>query len=149
MRLPNPRIAYSELKVRSATSLELVIMLYDMLTADLHTALAAIHDCNIELRTNELNHALHVVEQLQGTLDIDNGGPAAAQLDRFYDFARARILEAQLRSSSPILEELLVAVGTVHGAWKQIHDDQAAATQFVGATIPPPATETAHANWTA
>lgn len=149
MRFPNPRIAYSDLRVRSADSLELVIMLYDMLSADLHSALDAIHNCDIELRSNELNHALRVVEQLQGTLNLENGGEAAAQLDRFYDFMRGRILQAQLRSSSAQIAELIAAVVLVCGAWKHIQEEQSATARIESAAAALTQREQVHANWTA
>jgi flagellar secretion chaperone FliS len=149
MRLPNPRIAYSDLKVRSANSLELVIMLNDMLTADLHSAVSAIHDQNVELRTNELNHALRVVEQLQGGLNIEEGGSTAKQLDRFYDFVRARILEAQLRSSSTHLQELIGTISIVRSAWAQMQIDQCATNPNAPAALTSAQAENTQASWTA
>ena len=149
MKLASPTIAYSDLKVRSASSLELVIMLNDMLSADLHSALSAIQDQNIERRTNELNHALRVVEELRCNINMEDGGNTAKQLGRFYDFVRARILEAQLRSSSSHLKELLGAVSTVRSAWAQLQTKE----ESTGTTAPPPLSsaqaENAQTSWTA
>jgi flagellar secretion chaperone FliS len=149
MKIPNAKVAYSDLRVRSADSLELVLTLYEMLTTDLHAALEAIQNRSIERRTNELNHALRVIEQLQGTLNTGTGGEAAKQLDVFYDFLRGRILEAQLRSSSEQLEELLGAVATVSGAWKQLQRDQIAKVQTESPVLAVPQVQTVHASWTA
>jgi flagellar secretion chaperone FliS len=149
MKSNNPKIAYSDLKIRSATSLELVIMLYDMLAADLRSALGAIYNLDVELRTNELNHALQVLQQLQGSLKMEEGGNAAKQLDQFYDFLRAKFLEAQLRSSSTHLGDLLEAVTTVRDGWAQLLGKQNATDSTVPIATPTPRAEDVRASWTA
>ena len=58
----------------------MVVLLYDQLIKDLRRAAAKMND--IEARTRELDHALKVLGQLQGTLDLTQG-EVASNLDRF------------------------------------------------------------------
>lgn len=142
----HPSLAYREAAVRGADPVQLVIMLYDIVLADLQRAMAAFDDGDVERRTNELKHALAAVEQLQGTLEMERGGQAAQQLDRFYDFARAQILEAQLRQSPERLARLAGAFSSVRQAWEELRSR----TMEPAAVIVPtaPVASSAMASWT-
>jgi flagellar secretion chaperone FliS len=123
----DPRILYRENAVRGASAVGLVIMLYDTAVDDLRRAIAAIHAADVETRTNEIKHALLVVQQLQGTLQMD-AGESAATLDRFYSLIRAKMLEAQLKQSAAILEELIGLFLSVREAWQQVDTPKAPAS---------------------
>ncbi len=97
---------YREAAVRNASQVGLVVIMYDMIIEDLHRAIEAVRNNNVEKRANETRHMLAVLEQLQGTLDMDNGGEAAVNMDRLYSIARAKLLEANIKNSVAVLEEL-------------------------------------------
>jgi flagellar protein FliS len=113
-------ISYREAAVRGAGQLELVVMLYDILFDDIQRAIAAIRACDIESRTIEIKHALGVLEQLQGTLNFDEGGETARSMDRLYSIVRAKLLEAHLKSSEEILKKQVELLAPIRDAWKQI-----------------------------
>ena len=116
----DPRIAYREADARGATSLRLVVLLYEQLVQDLRQASRAIEQNNIELRSNRINHALDVVCLLQATLNMEKGGKVARDLVHFYEVFRARICEAQLQSSKEILAGLITDVLAVREAWSEV-----------------------------
>ena len=68
------QLAYQEAAVRNANAIELVIMLYDILARDLHGAIEAMEAGNIEPRTAKLKHGFLVLQQLEGSLNMDEGG---------------------------------------------------------------------------
>jgi flagellar protein FliS len=88
---------YRRTAVDGASSVTLVIMLYDRLVADLQRAVEAMEHNEIEKRCSELKHALLILQQLEGSLDHENGGVAARNLANFYSYARAKVLEAQIK----------------------------------------------------
>jgi len=102
-----------------ANQFELVAMLYDVLLDDLRRAIQAIRAGNVEARSFELQHALRVLEQLQGSLNMEQGNEVAANLDRLYSIVRAKILEAQWKVSGGILESQIKLLEPVRDAWKQ------------------------------
>ena len=102
-----------------ANQFELVAMLYDVLLDDLRRAIQAIRAGNVEARSFELQHALRVLEQLQGGLNMEQGKDVAANLDRLYSIVRAKILEAQWKVSGGILESQIRLLEPVRDAWKQ------------------------------
>lgn len=113
----NPGLSYREAAVAGASPVRLVILLYEQVIEDLRRALNAQRQKDIESRTREINHAILVIGHLQATLDKDQGGVVAANLDRFYQQVKSRLVEAQFQQSEPALEEQISCLMQVHDAW--------------------------------
>jgi flagellar secretion chaperone FliS len=143
------RSSYREAAVRGASPVGLVICLYEQAIEDLRQAVIALEKNDIEARTRGINHALMVIAQLQGSLDMERGGEVARNLARFYSVVRAGLNEAQMKQSARILEQQISQLVTVHEAWLEV--ERATATpQPLPAepTLPKPAilsTETSEA----
>ena len=105
---------------QSATAAGLVIVLYDLLVHDLEQAIAAFAKADIEERTAEIKHSFLVLQQLEGSLDMENGGEAAKHLSAFYSVLRSKILEAQIKASPEILRQQIELVLEVRQAWQQV-----------------------------
>lgn len=111
---------YREAEIRGASSVECTIMLYDLVVADLRQAVRCLHEGDIEGRTSALVHSLQVLEQLQGSLQMESGGAAAKHLYSFYSLARAKILEGQLKCRAKLLEEIVDALLQVRDMWQGV-----------------------------
>jgi flagellar secretion chaperone FliS len=116
---------YAAASATGVTPLGLVVRLYETVISDLGRAVIAIRDADTERRTFELQHALAVIGHLQGSLDMDKGEEPAKVLDRFYDMARARILQAQVRHSGKILEEVIKDFLLLRDAWADVEQQLA------------------------
>jgi len=149
MNTPNPDHAYREASVRSADAVELVIMLYDIAIADLRRAIEAATNGDIERRTHEIRHAMLVLEQLQGTLNMEQGGETARSLDRLYSYIRGKLLEAQIKSAVPILEEQLGYMLSVRDAWKQVQPRASVEMEESLAPLPSASNEGTASHWSA
>jgi flagellar protein FliS len=114
------RSSYRESSVRGASPVRLVISLYEQAIEDLRRAIIALDKGAIEVRTREINHALLVIAQLQGSLDMERGGEVAKNLARFYGVVRAGLTEAQLKQSSILLEQQISQLALVHEAWLEV-----------------------------
>jgi flagellar secretion chaperone FliS len=121
----NPRLAYRQAAVETATPLGLVVILYDLALEDFGKASAAIEVGDVEARTAAVHHGLSVLEQLQGRLDFDKGGDVARHLDRFYSMIRGKMLEAQMKCSRDIFQELTTLMMDMRRAWKQVEEQAA------------------------
>lgn len=110
---------YRETAVRGATPIELVVILYDTALEDMRRAVTAMRRADIESRAKCIGHALIVLQQLQGTLDFDGGGPAARQFEQFYNLIRAKLLEAQIRGSAELMQEQIRCFSEVRDCWMQ------------------------------
>src|SRR5208282_3224396 len=106
-----------------------------------------------EGRTREINHALMVIAQLQGSLDMERGGEVARNLAKFYALLRAGLTEAQVKQSARILEQQISQLVEVHEAWLEVERATAKTNPpshepASNAPTPPPS-ETAITDWNA
>jgi flagellar secretion chaperone FliS len=114
------RSTYREVAVRGASPVQLVVALYEQVLHDLRRALAALERRDIEARTAAINHTLVVIGQLQGSLDMENGGEVAENLQRFYDMVRHGVMAAHVAQSAEILKQQIAHVTLVHDAWAEM-----------------------------
>ena len=113
------RQVYQDSSIRGANPLELVVLLYDAAIADMRLALTAMRTSEIENRASRISHALLVLQQLQGTLDFEHGGSAARQFEQFYNLTRAKVLEAQMRSSPDLMQQQIRSMSEVRDCWME------------------------------
>ncbi len=130
------RSSYREAAVRGATPAQLVVFLYEQAIEDLRRAVVALEKGDIEARTRGINHALAVIAQLQGSLDMERGGEVARNLQQFYNVMRASLCEAQLKQSARILEQQIEQLVLVREAWLEV--DRATAKPASPAQPGPP-----------
>lgn len=118
---------YASESAAGVSPLGLVVRLYESIVADLGRAILALRDGDIEKRSLQLEHALLLIAHLESSLDLENGGEPAHMLDKFYSLARTRILQAQIKQSGKILEEIAHDFLSIRDAWAQIEQQQASA----------------------
>jgi flagellar protein FliS len=140
MKIPNAAFAYSEAASLGASPVGIVVLLYDRLVQDIHNAAAAMKSADVEARTSYVNHALLILQQMQGRLDYTAGGEAARQLDAFYSVIRGKLLEAQIRQSPELLLAQAQAIIQVREGWAQAEGSLSS----LSTTVPPNASDTAN-----
>src|SRR5579871_5998965 len=137
----NPGLSYRETAVAGASPVRLVILLYEQLLEDLRLALAAQAQRDIERRTREINHAIVVIGHLQATLDQEQGGKVARNLEQFYEQLRCGLVEAQCKQSAQLLEQQISYVMVVYEAWRAV--ERATTTE----ATPPILSDRASQDW--
>lgn len=119
----NPRqteLSYRRAAVQNASSAGLIIILYDLLINDLRQALSAIEKRDVEARSAAIKHCFLVLQQLEGSLDKENGAEAAKYLAKFYATMRCRIFEAHMKISSEMLNQQIVRLLELRQIWQQL-----------------------------
>ena len=152
----NPRqteLSYRRAVVAEASSVGLVITMYDLLVNDLTQAMNALQKGDIEARSTAIKHAFLVLQQLQGSLDREKGGEAAKNLSQFYGFLRGRIWEAHVKKDHQGLSEPIQLLLEVRQAWAQVDPANSPAAP-IGPSDQPVVTRTddekaATGDWTA
>lgn len=129
MNWKETELSYRKAAIQNATSVGLVIIMYDMLAADLRRAIEAMHAKDVEKRSAELKHAFLVLLQLEGSLDMEKGGQAARNLSHFYSVSRAKILEAHFKVSTEMLQRQIDLIVDVRTAWERVNTPEASTAQ--------------------
>jgi flagellar protein FliS len=117
---PDARFVYRLEAAQDSGPVQIVVLLYEQLIADLRGALSALEQQNTEQRTSDISHALEIVAHLQGRLDMERGGDVARNLDRFYDLLRKGIIDAQFRQSAEILQMQIKNLVFLREAWVEV-----------------------------
>jgi flagellar secretion chaperone FliS len=121
MTVNRNQLAYQEAAVGNANPIELVIMLYDILARDLHGAIEAMEAGNIELRSAKLKHGFLALQQLEGSLNMDEGSEMATNMSRYYSMLRAQMMKAQIEQDGGVLKELVQLLFSVREAWVELN----------------------------
>jgi flagellar secretion chaperone FliS len=151
----NPRqaeLSYRRAVVADASSVALVITMYDLLVNDLTQAMNALEKGDIEARSMAIKHAFLVLQQLQGSLDWEKGGEAAKNLSQFYSFLRGRIWEAHVKKDHQALSEPIQLLLDVRQAWAQVDSRNSPAATIARSDQPvlaPADDEKTAGDWTA
>lgn len=114
------KFSYRQAAVQGASPMRLVLCLYEQAIEDLRRAIVALERGEVEARTRTINHALTVIGQLQGTVDMERGGNVARNLERFYILLRAGLVEAHSKQSRNLLEQQISQLNTVYEAWQEV-----------------------------
>jgi flagellar secretion chaperone FliS len=113
-----PAQAYRQLSVQAASPLGLVVMLYDGVITALIRAIDSIEAHDIEAKCRHLNRALAIIIQLEGTLNFEEGGEIARNLQGFYAYAQAKITKANIENAAEIIYSLIEHFTALRDAWK-------------------------------
>src|SRR5262245_1052559 len=92
--------SYAQTQIQSATPLQLVALLYDGAVQSATAARDAMESRDIPARRTAVNKLLAILAELQNSLDMDQGGAVAVELDRIYSYAVDRIAQAVARQDS-------------------------------------------------
>ena len=118
---------YRQTEVQSRTPLELVTMLYDGALRFLAVARDAIERRDIPTRREALNRALAIVGELQSTLNMEQGGEIAAELDRLYEYSNLRLLDAAIKNDVAPIDEVRRIFEVLRDGWATVARQTSAA----------------------
>jgi flagellar protein FliS len=113
-------LAYRTVDAQSRSPLELVVMLYDGGIRFLGDAREAHERKDLVSRAVALSKALAIVGELRNTLNLDEGGEMALDLDRLYDYMMNRLLDVTIKRDTSALEEVQQLMITVREGWVQV-----------------------------
>lgn len=112
--------AYRQVQVQSRSPLELVVMLYDGALASITEARTAAAQGERRKRAAAVSKALTIICTLQETLNLEEGGHVASELDRLYTYASQRLLDVTVKQDLTALSEVHKLLSSVRDAWHQI-----------------------------
>ncbi len=126
---------YQEVEVKTATALELVVLLYDAAIAGLQKAQEHIANRDIAARARCLNKVSSILTELQANLSSEGDGTVAASLDRLYHYMKSRIFEATVQQDAAPLKEIAGLLGNLRSAWSQLAQSEAGQTTRMPADV--------------
>lgn len=108
------RARYLRDRVMTASPAQRVVMLYDRLSVDLQLARAGADDP--AALSGHVSHAVKIVAELYGSLDVSAGGPAE-NLASIYTFLLNELMGVQRSGEAGALAAVERIVGDLRQAW--------------------------------
>ncbi|MGU9859551.1 flagellar export chaperone FliS [Pseudomonas sp. LF245] len=117
--------AYAKVGVESgilaASPHQHIVMLFDSYQATLRIARLHLQAGNIAPKGQAITKAINLVSQgLRGSLNLEQGGEIAAQLDQLYDYVVRLLLRANLNNDDAALNTAAELLENVAAAWRAI-----------------------------
>lgn len=115
-----PYDSYLENSVLTATPLELVAMLYRCAVDSVNEARRCLATGDVAGRVRPINRAYDAVTELTLSLDFENGGEMARNLEDLYAYISQQIIVGHANQSDAALAEAARLLGTMYDSWRQI-----------------------------
>ncbi|MBU4228877.1 MAG: flagellar export chaperone FliS [Desulfurivibrionaceae bacterium] len=116
----NARAAYVKKDLENLSREEVVVKLYEALRIRLQAAIEEINDGNIARKAEHLSRGLAIVLELQASLDMEQGGEIAVNLNSLYNYLVSDLVTANLKNDTQKIVEALKVVEPLLEAWTEI-----------------------------
>lgn len=103
---------------------QLIVMLFDGALERIAIAKGAIERENIEEKGQRIGSTIAIVDGLRASLDKEQGGEIAENLDNLYEYIQRRLFQANLNNDLDILNEVADLLIEVRSAWIAIPQDE-------------------------
>ncbi|MCT4798074.1 flagellar export chaperone FliS [Exiguobacterium profundum] len=113
----NPYAAYQNSAVTTANPQELTLMLYDGALKFMRLAKLAIDQGNPDLKNVNIQKTQAIFRELRLTLNKDIA--VSANLDSLYDYMWRRLVDANVKNDTAILDEVLDFTTELRDTWKE------------------------------
>ena len=113
----NPYAAYQNSAVTTANSQELTLMLYDGALKFMRLAKLAIEQGNSDLKNTNIQKTQAIFQELRLTLNKKIA--VSANLDSLYEYMWRRLVDANVKNDTTILDEVLDFTTELRDTWKE------------------------------
>jgi flagellar secretion chaperone FliS len=103
--------------VAAADPHRLIVMLMDGALERLARARGCIQNGALADKNQLISAAVTIIDELRCSLDLNNGGPLAANLDDLYDYMCRQLIKANLSNRAETLDEVANLLGEIRSAW--------------------------------
>jgi flagellar protein FliS len=124
MSLPNPWSSYRQVATQTATPGQLVLMLFDGAIRFLERARLGFAETDpLEFNlavNNNIQRAQAIIQELNNSLNLKEGGEIAANFQRLYDYMDERLQESNFQKSEAGVDDVLRRLGVLRDAWAEM-----------------------------
>ncbi len=117
---PNPYLKYQTTQVKTASTGELVVLLYDGAVRFLTRAQVAVVDGRLESASADIVRGQDIILELVTGLDLDQGGQLATNLRDLYLFMYQTLLQANLKKDVDQIAMVVRLLDRVRVAWRTV-----------------------------
>ncbi len=106
--------------VEAATPHRLIMMLLDGALEKINLAKGFMQRNNVAEKGSHISWAISIIEGLRISLDKQEGGEIAENLEALYDYMTRRLAEANMNNDVAILDEISGLLLEIKSAWEAV-----------------------------
>lgn len=118
MAYSNAASAYQNSKIQTATPADLTLMLYEGAIKFCNIAIVSIQNKDIKKASDNIIKAEKIIVEFRSTLDFKYA--VAKDFDLVYDYIYRRLVEANIKKDTDIIEEILKHLREMRDTWKEV-----------------------------
>ena len=111
---------YRQQQILNATPAERIVLLYNGAIKFLNQAKVAIEQGNVQERYNNNKRAIDILDYLQDTLDMEQGGEIATNLYRIYGHMQRRLVDVDMKNDVGAIEDVVAKLQQLGQSWQKI-----------------------------
>lgn len=111
-------------EVAVADPYRIIQMLFEGALERIAIARGAMLQGDIPRKGEQISKAIGIIDGLRAALDHEKGGELAGRLDDLYEYMTYRLLQANLKNSSEMLDEVTRLLREIKAGWDAIPEDQ-------------------------
>ncbi|MGH7619405.1 MAG: flagellar export chaperone FliS [Gemmatimonadaceae bacterium] len=118
-------VAYRDREIKTASPGRLVVLVFDSALSNLYRARRGVQTSNIEERVTAVRKAREAIMELYVTLNVEQGGAIARNLQSLYAFILSELGDVARRPDGARLESLITMVTELRSAFESVATDTA------------------------
>ncbi len=111
---------YQNVQVMTADRVRIIIMLCEGVIRFNKSAQRSIREGDIEGRNNFINRSLAIISELNGSLNMEEGGEIAQKLQSLYEFSASQLTQANLKNSARHIDVVTGIISELKAGWEGI-----------------------------
>ncbi len=112
---------YKQTEIATADRGRLVVLLYDGAINFLKNAKKSIQEGNTEGKCNNINRAQDIIQELEHSLNMKEGGEIAKNLMSLYRFMFTHLVKAKIsRDGTQQMDEVISMLSSLNEAWREV-----------------------------
>lgn len=122
MALPqtNPYNQYKQTEINTANQGKLIVMLYDGAIKFMKIAQENMDVKTYDIVNTNIIKAQDIITELLLSLNMKDGGEISSNLFNLYLYFKKRLLEANIKKSKEMIEEVVVHMSLLRESWNKI-----------------------------
>ncbi|MDH3393060.1 MAG: flagellar export chaperone FliS [Desulfobulbaceae bacterium] len=118
----NAYVAYRKNDVQNLRPVEIVSRLYSTLLSRLHSVQDSIADGRVADKANAMSSSFAILSELHASLDLDQGGEIAANLNDLYGHLFSELTLVNLHNDTERLAGAIKTIEPLSEAWAELAD---------------------------
>jgi flagellar secretion chaperone FliS len=109
---------YKQTAVKTAGRGQILLMLYEAAIQNVKKATIALEKKDLQLKGVHIGKVHDILNELTNSLDFNQGGQIARDLERLYTFMTGQLVKANMENSKEHLQTIEKLLETLLGGWR-------------------------------